>query len=142
MFNKVFLIGRLTKDVELRTTPNGKSVASTSIATNKKWKDQNGQMQEKAEFHNLVIWQGAEAFAQYLSKGNKVFIEGELTNRSWEDKTTGQKRYATDVKVNEFIFLDSKQVENKNNDYNQNNNNDYSEQESRVEEIDIKEIPF
>lgn len=108
MFNKVYLLGRLSKDVELRNTTSGKSVASCSIATSKTWKDENGNKQEKTEFTNLVIWKGAEVFSQYLSKGSKVFIEGELATRSWEDKNTGQKRYTTEVIVNDFKFLDNK----------------------------------
>lgn len=108
MFNKVYLLGRLSKDVELRNTTSGKSVASCSIATSKTWKDEAGNKQEKVEFTNLVIWKGAEVFAQYLSKGSKVFIEGELSTRSWEDKNTGQKRYATEVIVSDFKFLDNK----------------------------------
>lgn len=109
MFNKVYLLGRLSKDVELRNTPSGKSVASCSIATSKTWYDEAKNKQEKTEFTNLVIWgKGAEIFAQYLSKGSKVFIEGELATRSWLDKNTGQKRYATEVIVNDFKFLDNK----------------------------------
>lgn len=143
MFNKVYLLGRLSKDVELRNTPSGKSVASCSIATSKTWYDEAKNKQEKTEFTNLVIWKGAEVFAQYLSKGSKVFIEGELSTRSWLDKNTGQKRYATEVIVNDFKFLDNKKEKSE-------------EQSDEIiegfdglggkqlsnEEIKIEEIPF
>ena len=109
MLNKVTLIGRLTRDVEIKTIPSGKSVANGSIATSKSWKDEAGNKQEKTEFHNLVLWgKQAEIFAQYTSKGSQVYIEGELTTRSWDDKETGKKRYSTDINVNDFKFLDTK----------------------------------
>lgn len=136
MFNKVILIGRLTKEPELRNTQTGKSVVSASLATSKKWKDKDGQLQEKTEFHNLVVWQGAEAFAQYLNKGSKVAIEGELQTRNWDDPKSGTKKYTTEVVVNNFIFLDSKkQAEGSTtNEIKTNNNNE--------DEIKIEDIPF
>jgi len=137
VFNKVFLLGRLTKDVEIRTTPSGKNVGNCSIATSKTWKDENGNKQEKVEFTNLVIWRGCEVFAQYLSKGSKVFIEGELNTREWLDKNTGQKRYATEVNVSDFKFLDNKKEETNNQ-----KQEDLIELENRDDEIKIEDIPF
>lgn len=143
MFNKVYLLGRLSKDVELRNTTSGKSVASCSIATSKTWKDEAGNKQEKVEFTNLVIWQGAEVFAQYLSKGSKVFIEGELSTRSWEDKKTGQKRYATEVIVSDFKFLDNKKEKSdENGDEIIKGFDGLGGKEVSKEEINISEIPF
>lgn len=139
MFNKVYLLGRLSKDVELRNTISGKSVASCSIATSKTWKDEAGNKQEKVEFTNLVIWQGAEVFAQYLSKGSKVFIEGELATRSWEDKNTGQKRYATEVIVSNFKFLDNKKEQS---DEIIEGFDGLGGKEVSDEEIKISDIPF
>ncbi len=134
MLNKVTLIGRLTRDVEMRTIPSGKSVANGSIATSKSWKDEAGNKQEKTEFHNLVLWgKQAEIFAQYTSKGSLVYIDGELTTRDWLDKNTGQKRYATDINVNDFKFLDSNKKEETIKVENENGGQD---------EIDIKDIPF
>lgn len=136
MFNKVILIGRLTKEPELRTTQTGKAVVSASLATGKKWKDKEGQLQEKTEFHNLVVWQGAEAFAQYLNKGSKVAIEGELQTRNWDDPKSGTKRYTTEVVVNNFIFLDNKkQNEGSTIDKAKTSNNN-------EDEIKIEDIPF
>lgn len=133
MYNKVTLIGRLTKDVEFRNTTTGKCVSNCSIATSKNWVDESGNKQEKAEFINLVIWgKQAEIFAKYLSKGSKVFIEGELATRSWDDQNTGQKRYATEVNVNNFIFLDTKQVER----------NEQSTKQVEEKELKIENIPF
>lgn len=106
MLNKVLLIGRLTRDVELKSTPNGKQVATASLATSKKFKNQAGEFIEQSQFHNLVIWQGAENFAKYLSKGSKVYLEGELSTSNWEKD--GVKQYKTEIVVNNFIFLDNK----------------------------------
>lgn len=143
MFNKVYLLGRLSKDVELRNTTSGKSVASCSIATSKTWKDEAGNKQEKVEFTNLVIWQGAEVFAQYLSKGSKVFIEGELSTRSWEDKNTGQKRYATEVIVSDFKFLDNKKEKSdENGDEIIKGFDGLGGKEVNQSEININDIPF
>lgn len=106
--NKVMLIGNLTRDPELRYTSNGTAVASMALATNKSWKNQDGEMQESVEYHNLVAWgKTGEICHQLLSKGVKVYIEGELTTQSWEGDD-GVKRYKTEVKVSEMILLDSK----------------------------------
>ena len=107
MFNQVILIGRLIKDAEVREIANGKLVANATLVTNKKFKNKDGEIEEKSEFHNLVVWNGASAFATYTQKGSLVFIRGELTTRSWEKN--GVKQYRTEVVVNEFKFLDKKQ---------------------------------
>ena len=107
MFNQVILIGRLIKDAEVREIANGKLVANATLVTNKKFKNKDGEIEEKSEFHNLVVWKGASAFATYTQKGSLVFIRGELTTRSWEKN--GVKQYRTEVVVNEFKFLDKKQ---------------------------------
>lgn len=138
MLNKVLLIGRLTKDVEVRNTQGGKMVVSASLATNKKWKDQNGQPQERVEFHNLVVWNGAEAFAKYLRKGSKVYIEGELQTDSWTDQQSGQKKYATKINVREFVFLDNKPQDQGN----QSQTNDTQNDNPFEGEISIDQIPF
>lgn len=104
MYNKVILVGRLVRDAEVRQTQSGKLVASACLATSKTFKDQSGNRQEKTEFHNLVIWNSADAFATYTKKGSLIFIEGELSTKSWEKD--GQKRYTTEIIVNTFKFLD------------------------------------
>ena len=91
--NKVIIVGRVTANPELRTTPGGQSVTTIGVATNRTWNDKNGQKQEETEFHNVVIWgRQAEVAAQYLTKGATVMIEGRLRTRSWTDKNGGQRR--------------------------------------------------
>ena len=107
--NKVQLIGNLGKDPELSYTPSGVAVAKFSVATGERWKDQEGNMQERTDWHNIVAWRKlAEICGQYLKKGSKVYIEGKLQTRSWDDKNTGVKRYATEVVADDLIMLDSK----------------------------------
>ena len=105
--NRATLLGNLAKDVELKSTPSGKSVAQCAIATNKVWRDESGQQQKRVEFHNLVIWgKAAETFAKYLKKGSKILVEGEIQTRNWTGKD-GVKRYTTEIVVNNFVFLSS-----------------------------------
>src|SRR3989344_3871784 len=95
--NKVFIIGRLTADPQLRTTPSGQSVGSFSIATNRTWNDKSGKRQDQTEFHNVVAWgRQAEIASQFLTKGSMVLIEGRLQTRSWQDKQ-GQTRKTTEI---------------------------------------------
>lgn len=95
--NKVLLVGRLTRDPEIRTTPTGQSVASISIATNRFWKDKNGQKQDQTEFHNVVLWgRLAEITGQYLTKGQEAYIEGRLQTRKYTGKD-GIERRTTEV---------------------------------------------
>ena len=95
--NKVFLIGRVTADPQLRTTPGGQSVTSFSIATNRVWNDKAGAKQNETEFHNIVAWgRSAEIASQYLKKGSMAFVEGRLRTRAWQDKQ-GQTRRTTEI---------------------------------------------
>lgn len=105
--NKVMIIGRLTRDPEARTTPQGIAVTNFSVATGRVWKDQQGQQKESTEFHNVVAWRRlAEICAQYLTKGKQVYIEGHLQTRSW-DGQDGQKRYRTEIVADNMIMLGS-----------------------------------
>lgn len=115
--NQVQLIGRLTKEPELKQTQSGSSLVQFSIATSKKWKDANGNPQEKTEFHNMVAWRKlADIIGQYLHKGSQVFIQGSLETQSWDDKQSGQKRYRTQIVVNDLIMLaQPKNLQNQNN---------------------------
>ncbi|HTK81546.1 MAG TPA: single-stranded DNA-binding protein [Bacteroidota bacterium] len=107
--NKVTLIGNLGKDPEVSYTASGVAVAKFSIATNERWKDQEGNAQERTEWHNIVAWRKlAEICGQYLKKGGKVYLEGKLQTRSWDDKNTGQKRYTTEIIADDLIMLDSR----------------------------------
>lgn len=91
--NKVQLIGRLTRDVELRTTPSGQTVATVGLATNRTWNDKSGQKQEKSEFHNIVMWgRLAEIAGQYLTKGQEAYFEGRLETRTYTGKDGVEKR--------------------------------------------------
>ena len=104
--NKAMIIGNLTRDPETRTTPQGTTVTSFSVATNLVWTDANGQKQEKVEFHNIVAWRKlADICAQYLKKGSKVYIEGRLQTRDWEGQD-GVKRYRTEIVTENMIMLD------------------------------------
>ena len=106
--NRVQLIGNVTKDPDVRQIPGGASVATFSIATNYSWKDANGQKQDKAEFHNLVAWRKlGEIVAQYVKKGSKIFAEGRIQTREW-DGQDGQKRYKTEIILDNMIMLDKK----------------------------------
>jgi single-strand DNA-binding protein len=108
--NKVMLIGNLGKDPDLSYTASGVAVAKFSIATNERWKDQEGNFQERTEWHNIVVWRKlAEICGQYLKKGSKVYVEGRLQTRSWDDKNTGVKRYSTEIVVDDLMMLDSRQ---------------------------------
>jgi single stranded DNA-binding protein len=96
--NKVILIGNLGKDPEVRTTPQGTSLARFSIATTTTWKDASGAKQERTEWHDIVAWERlAQICGEYLHKGKMVYVEGSLQTRSWEDQN-GQKRYKTEVR--------------------------------------------
>jgi single-strand DNA-binding protein len=104
--NKVILIGNLGKDPEVKYTPQGTPVAKITLATNERFKGKDGQWQDRTEWHNVVLWQRlAEIAGEYLKKGGKVYIEGRLQTRSWDDKQTGQKKYMTEVVANDLVLL-------------------------------------
>ncbi len=106
--NKAMIIGRLTRDPELRNTPNGKSVTTISLATNRIWIDANGQKQKQSEFHNVVMWgKLAEISSQYLRKGSQIYVEGRLQTREWTGQD-GVKRYRTEIVGDNMIMLGSK----------------------------------
>lgn len=107
--NKVMLIGNLGKDPELRYTSSGSAIATFSLATNESWKDQEGNQQERTEWHNIVAWKKlAEICGEWLKKGKKVYIEGRIQTRSYDDKNTGTKRYITEIVAENMIMLDSR----------------------------------
>lgn len=102
--NKVFLLGRLGQDPEVKALPSGGFVANFSIATSKSWKDDSGEKQEKTEWHNVVAFRkNAELVGKYLTKGRQVMVEGELQTRSWEKD--GVKKYKTEVVANHVEFI-------------------------------------
>jgi len=168
--NKVFLIGRLTADPILRSTPSGQSVCTFSVATNRVWTDRtNGQKQEEAQYHNIVLWRRlAEISSQYLTKGSLVLIEGRLQTRSWQD-SSGKNQYRTEIIAERMQLgprLGQRQFQGESNkktmeeipiieeNYSPNEiesspeepakeekNKEENEEESE-EEIDVKDLPF
>lgn len=104
--NKVSLIGNLTRDPELRYTPQGTAVCTFSIATNRSWTTDSGEKKEEADFHRIVAWNKlAELCSQLLTKGRKVYVEGRLSNRSWTGQDGAQKSI-TEIVINDMIILD------------------------------------
>ncbi len=103
--NKAILIGNLTRDPELRSLPSGIKVCTFSLATNRVWKDKNGARQESADYHNVVVFgRQAETVAQYMKKGNSILVEGRMQTRSWDDKTSGEKKYRTEIVADRTQF--------------------------------------
>lgn len=110
--NKVVLIGQLGKDPDVRTLENGVVVSKFPLATTESYKDKEGNRKEQTEWHNIVLWRGLAEIAQkYLHKGNLVYIEGKLQNRSWE--TDGQKKYITEIVAENMILLERKNTTEK-----------------------------
>ncbi|TKB11171.1 single-stranded DNA-binding protein [Desulforhopalus sp. IMCC35007] len=108
MINKVILIGNLGSDPEIKYTTSGTAVATFNIATTERWKGQDGQMQESTEWHRIVAWQRlAEICGEYLNKGSKVYIEGKLQTRKWQDQN-GNDRYTTEIVAREMKMLSPK----------------------------------
>ncbi|RMG63636.1 MAG: single-stranded DNA-binding protein [Calditrichaeota bacterium] len=105
--NRAILIGRLGSDPDVRYTPSGTPVANFNIATNRVWKDRDGNPQEETTWHRIVVWgRTAEVVKEYARKGSRIFVEGRIQNREWEDQN-GQRRYTTEIVASEIQFLDS-----------------------------------
>ncbi len=103
--NKAILVGNLGKDPELRYTPSGTAVCTFSLATTDRFKNKQGEQQERTEWHNIVVWAGlAEICGKYLTKGKQIYIEGRIQNRSYDDRD-GNKRYITEIVANEMQML-------------------------------------
>lgn len=103
--NKAILVGNLTRDPELKSLPSGINVCSFSLATNRVWKDKNGERQEAADFHNIVVFgRQAETVNQYMRKGSQVLVEGRMQTRSWDDQATNTKRYRTEIIADRVQF--------------------------------------
>lgn len=148
--NMVFLMGNLTRDPELRYTPNGQAVANFTIATNRVWKDADGEQKDSAEFTDVVVWgKIAENVANYLKKGRRVHVIGRLQTRSWEAQD-GSKKYKTEVIATDVTFLDRKDggsfsegVDSTPEDDGDQTKSDKKPKKSdNEEEINIEDIPF
>lgn len=151
-FNKVILMGNLTRDVEMRTTQSGQTVANFSLAVSRSWKDQNGQTQEQTSFINCVAWgKPGEIIAQYVSKGSPLLVSGRLDQRSYDDKD-GNKRTAVEVVVEDFNFIGGGRGNNDGGDYSAPAASSSSKSSSKSKDvviediddkpIDLSEIPF
>lgn len=140
--NKAMIIGNLTRDPEIRTTPSGANVASFSVATSLVWNDQSGQQQKKSEFHNIVAWRKlAEICGQYLHKGSKVYVEGRLQTTEWTGQD-GVKRYRTEIILENMIMLDRQSTTANNGFPPEPANNEPIITEPEEEEIRVENIPF
>ena len=151
--NRVQLIGNVTKDPEVRQIPGGTTVATFSVATNFSWKDQSGQRQDKAEFHNLVAWRKlGEICAQYVRKGSKIFVEGRIQSREWEGQD-GVKRYRTEIILDNMIMLDKKGAPMEGGNFSSSSEDAGEREHSAIkpsagaatdmeEEISIEDLPF
>ncbi len=122
--NKVILIGNLGADPEIRYMPNGSAVANISVATNDSWKDkQTGELQERTEWHKVSLFDKlAQIVGEYLKKGSKVYIEGSIRTRKWQDQS-GNDRYTTEIIANSMQMLDSKEFKPNTNNFANNSNN-------------------
>ena len=146
--NKAIIIGNLTRDPELKSLPSGIKVCSFSLATNRVWKDANGQRQEQTEYHNVVVFgRQAETVAQYMKKGNSMMVEGRMQTRSWDDKNSGEKKYRTEI-IAEKTQFGPKGGQSTGGDYKPqeapkaDTSNDLDEIEYPEEDINPEDIPF
>lgn len=147
-FNKVILMGNLTRDPETRTTPSGQTVTNFSLAVSRSWKDQNGQQQEQTSFINCVAWgKPGEIIAQYVTKGSPLLVSGRLDQRSWDDKESGQKRSTVEVNVEDFNFIgggrgDGSASAPQSSSSSNNQSKDVVIEDIDDKPIDLSEIPF
>lgn len=138
--NRATILGRLTRDPELKTTPSGQQVATISVATGRVWTDKSGAKQDRTEFHNCVLWAKlAEIAGQYLSKGRRVYIEGRIETRSW-DGQDGVKRYRTEIVAENLIMLDGPRGEGSTEKNSGNSMPSIPNDDG--EEIKVEDIPF
>ena len=153
--NRAQILGNLTRDIEMRYTPNGQAVANFAVATNRRWNNQDGSKGESTEYHDVVVWgKQAENISQFLKKGQPVFVEGRLQTRSWEGKD-GVKRYKTEIVADSVISLTSRggggfneapaednPVEKISKSTKKEESPSPSSSDEQLDEIDIEEIPF
>ena len=148
--NKIILLGNVGKDPEFRATPGGTTVANFSLATTDRAKDQAGNWTDRTEWHNLVAFQRtAEIVRDYVKKGSKLYVEGKVQTRSWDDKTSGEKKYRTEVLVNELVLLSGRGEGGDGGNYNRGGSSSYDQRTSghsddlvNSTEITDDDIPF
>ncbi|OGH58717.1 MAG: hypothetical protein A2725_03405 [Candidatus Magasanikbacteria bacterium RIFCSPHIGHO2_01_FULL_33_34] len=142
--NRATILGRLTRDPEVKSTPSGRTVTKLGIATNRVWTDSAGQKQEKPEYHNCVLWgKIAEIAGQYLSKGKRVYVEGRLQTSDWTG-TDGVKKYKTEIVVDNMIMLDGGRTGGSPASDNTVSTQDSGPayQEEPIDEVKVEDIPF
>jgi single-strand DNA-binding protein len=150
--NKVILIGNLGKDPELKHTGGGTAVAKFTLATNDRFKDKDGNWQDRTEWHNVTCWARlAEIASEYLKKGRTVYIEGSLRTDSWDDKQSGQKRYMTYINASDLVLLGGGREDagsggnrgsSRSNDFDQGGHGEFDSAPARATEITDDDIPF
>ena len=149
-FSKAIITGNITRDPELRTTPNGATVCSFSVAVNRTFRDSSGNQQESVSFLDCSAWgKAAEIISQYAKKGTGILVSGRLEQRSWEDKNSGQKRSRVEIIVEDFNFLSGTDRDGGNRDYSgvsESAENNVEESDIAPDdipaEIELDEIPF
>lgn len=142
--NRATILGRLTRDPEVKTTPSGRTVAKVGVATNRVWTDKSGAKQENVEYHNCVFWgKIAEIAGQYLSKGKRVYIEGRLQTSDWTDQS-GVKKYRTEIIVDNMIMLDGGKTGGPmpNNSAPSDDSIPSIQVEDPIDEVKVEDIPF
>ena len=140
--NRATVLGRLTRDPEVRTTTSGKSVTNITIATSFQWKDQSGERQEKSEFHDVVLWgRLGEVAGQYLAKGRRVYMEGRIETRDWTGQD-GVKRYRTEIIGDNMIMFDGGRDGGAPSQDNAPARSTNTSPEEVVEEVKVEDIPF
>ena len=141
--NKVILVGNVGKDPEIKYTPSGIPVGKFSLATNERFKDENGEFQERTEWHNIVAWQRlAEIVGEYVCKGSKLYVEGKIQTSSWEDRQSGERKYRTEIVARDLLLLGPR--ENSGGDHQGPTHNENQDQPSHSGsgEIVDQDIPF
>ena len=149
-FSKAIITGNITRDPELRSTPNGTSVCSFSVAVNRVYRDTNGEQKEDVSFIDCSAWgKLAEMIANYAKKGTGVLVSGRLSQRSWEDKTTGAKRSRVEIVVEDFNFTGNSPREGGSSNYSAQGGSNSNAQDTAVVpddipdgEIDLSDVPF
>ena len=143
--NKVMLIGNIGKDPEIRVNQaSGKKVVSFSLATSRRYRDANGEQKEDTQWHNIVGWgKVAEVFEQLgIRKGTSLYVEGRLTNRSWTDQASGQKRYVTEIALDTFQILTPRNNGTQGNGYGQQQRSAFQNEYDQQQADDCEDLPF
>jgi single-strand DNA-binding protein len=136
--NKVILVGRLGRDPEIRYTPSGQALAKFPLATDENRKDKDGNWQSETTWHNIVLWaQQAERAGENLKKGNLVYVEGRIRNRSWDDPETGQKKYMTEIIGDRFRMLETRGASEQTSDYSESSSSQPTQSQQAQEDDDL-----